>query len=301
MRHRLSCLLVVSALLAGACGDDGDSSAATTTVAEAVTTTAGAVAETDDGVAVDDSTTARWPTPPADLDPADPARWTVTVVERRPHDPGAFTQGLEQLSDGRLLESTGIRGESTIRIVDPTTGDVLESQPLDDTEFGEGATVVDDTIVQLTWRAERARRWSLPDLEPLSSWDYTGEGWGICRLGDRLAMSDGTSTLSFRDPDDFSLLEQVTVTFDGNEVTRLNELECVDGHVVANIWQSPTIVVIRPDGAGVASIDGTPLVDEIGTDEPGRAVLNGIAVRDEDTFWMTGKLWPTLFAVTVTS
>lgn len=298
MRHRLSCLIVVSAILAGACGDDGESAAPTTTIAEPTTTSAGS--ETGDADITGEAAS-RWPSPLADLDPADPARWTVSVVDRRPHDPTAFTQGLEQLTDGRLLESTGIRGESTIRLVDPATGDVLVSAALDDADFGEGTTVVDDTVVQLTWRAERALRWRLPDLEPLPAWEYVGEGWGICRLDDRLATSDGTSTLSFRDPGDFSLLEQVTVTFDGNEVTRLNELECVDGHVVANIWQSPTIVVIRPDGAGVASIDGSVLVDEIATDEPGREVLNGIAVRDETTFWMTGKLWPTLFAVTVES
>ena len=83
------------------------------------------------------------------------------------------------------------------------------------------------------------------------------------------------------------------------DVTRLNELECVDGHVIANIWQSPTIIVIRPDGRAVATIDGTPLVDEIGSTAPSREVLNGIAVRDETSFWLTGKQWPTLFAIGV--
>jgi len=114
-------------------------------------------------------------------------------------------------------------------------------------------------------------------------------------------MSDGSATLTFRDPHDFAILEQVTVTFEGDDVTRLNELECVDGHVVANIWQSPAILVIRPDGRAVATIDGTPLVDEIGSTAPNREVLNGIAVRDERSFWLTGKQWPTLFAIGVVS
>ena len=153
--------------------------------------------------------------------------------------------------------------------------------------------------MQLTWQSERARRWRLSDLSPLEPWAFEGEGWGLCLLDDRLAMSDGSAILTFRDPQDFTILEQVTVTFEGDDVTRLNELECVDGHVIANIWQSPMILVIRPDGQVVATIDGTPLVDEIGSQAPSRKVLNGIAVRDETSFWLTGKQWPTLFAVGV--
>ena len=245
------------------------------------------------------SATPRWPRPLDTLDPDAPAQWGVEVLDRFPHDARAFTQGLEALGDGTLLESTGLRGESTIRVVDPTTGIVLDRADLTDEEFGEGTTVVDDTIVQLTWRSERARRWRLSDLSPLEPWAFEGEGWGLCLLDDRLAMSDGSATLAFRDPQDFTILEQVTVTFEGGDVTRLNELECVDGHVIANIWQSPMILVIRPDGQVVATIDGTPLVDEIGSTAPSREVLNGIAVRDETSFWLTGKQWPTLFAVGV--
>ena len=246
-----------------------------------------------------DSATQRWPRPLDTLDPDAPARWGVEVLDRFPHDARAFTQGLEALGDGTLLESAGLRGESTLRIVDPTTGVVLDTVGLADEEFGEGATVVGDTIVQLTWRSERARRWRLNDLTPLEPWTFDGEGWGLCLLDDRLAMSDGSATLTFRDPQDFTVLEQVSVTFEGDDVNRLNELECVDGHVVANIWQSPTILVIRPDGRAIATIDGTPLVDEIDSAVPNREVLNGIAVRDETSFWLTGKQWPTLFAIGV--
>ena len=245
------------------------------------------------------SATQRWPRPLDTLDPDAPARWGVEVLDRFPHDASAFTQGLEALGDGTLLESTGLRGKSTIRIVDPTTGVVLDTADLTDEQFGEGATVVGDTVVQLTWQSERARRWRLSDLTQLEPWTFDGEGWGLCLLDDRLAMSDGSATLTFRDPQNFTVLEQVTVTFEGDAVARLNELECVDGHVVANIWQSPTILVIRTDGRAVATIDGTPLVDEIGSTAPSREVLNGIAVRDETSFWLTGKQWPTLFAVGV--
>ena len=241
----------------------------------------------------------RWPSLLDDLDPAEPARWTVEVRERLPHDPGAFTQGLQVLEDGRFLESTGLRGRSTIRIVEPSTGAVLQREALLAEEFGEGATGVGDTVVQLTWKRGTARRWTLPALEPLSGWRYEGEGWGLCLIGERLAMTDGSSTLTFRSPIDFSIIERVTVTLAGDEVVDLNELECVDGHVIANVWQTETIVVIRPDGAVVAVVDGGPLVDEIDADNPLDAVLNGIAVRDAETLWLTGKLWPTVFGVRV--
>lgn len=296
---RTLAVLLVTAATAAGCSGDGEADSAPTTTAPPVETTV-AEAEPDVEPAVTDETSAaRWPTPLDELDPDSPARWTVEVLERRPHDPAAFTQGLEQLDDGALLESAGLRGESTIRRVDPASGSVLDSAELDDLEFGEGATVSDDTIVQLTWQAEVARRWDLATLEPLPSWEYTGEGWGLCRLADRFAMTDGSATLTYRDTVDFSTLERVTVTLGGDEVVRLNELECVDGHVIANIWLTSTIVVIRPDGRVVATIDGQPLVDEIGDDPDARAVLNGIAVRDDETLWLTGKLWPTLFAVRV--
>lgn len=293
----LAVLLVTTTIAAGCGSGDERESAPTTTVAPVETTTAEAEADVDSTPT--EPSVVRWPTPLDDLDPDSPARWTVEVLERRPHDPGAFTQGLEQLDDGTLLESTGLRGESTIRRVDPASGSVLDSAALDDLEFGEGTTVSDGTVVQLTWQAEVARRWELATLEPLPSWEYTGEGWGLCRLADRFAMTDGSATLTYRDRDDFAVLERVTVTLDGAEVVRLNELECVDGHVIANIWLTSTIVVIRPDGRVVATIDGQPLVDEIGDDPDARAVLNGIAVRDDETLWLTGKLWPTLFAVRV--
>ena len=127
------------------------------------------------------SATQRWPRPLDTLDPDAPARWGVEVLDRFPHDARAFTQGLEALGDGTLLESTGLRGKSTIRIVDPTTGVVLDTADLTDEQFGEGATVVGDTVVQLTWQSERARRWRLSDLTQLEPWTFDGEVGGcVC-------------------------------------------------------------------------------------------------------------------------
>lgn len=303
---RTLAVLLATMTIAAGCGADGDAdSPASTTVAPAESTVTAPGSDTGSAEDADvaHSPVDQWPTPLDELDPDAPARWTVEVLDRLPHDPAAFTQGLEQLADGTLLESTGLRGESTIRRVDPATGAVLDIAELDDLEFGEGATVSDDTVVQLTWKAEVARRWDLATFEPLPAWEYAGEGWGLCLLSDRFAMTDGSATLTYRDVTDFSVLDRVTVTLEGTEVVRLNELECVDGHVIANIWLDSTIVVIRPDGRVVATIDATPLVaeavpiDDLGARSPD--VLNGIAVRDDSSLWLTGKLWPTLFAVRV--
>ncbi|MEM9464399.1 MAG: glutaminyl-peptide cyclotransferase [Actinomycetota bacterium] len=301
-----SMLTLASALLllAGCGGDDTGAPANDTTAPSTAETTARADdterADTgDEDETIIGERVERWPSSLDGLDPADPARWTVEVVSTAPHDPSAFTQGLEHLDDGRLLESTGIRGLSDVRIVDAATGAVEVAAELAPEEFGEGLTVVDDTVIQLTWQEQTARRWSLPDLEPLPSFKYTGEGWGLCLLDDRLAMSDGTGVLQWRDPTDFGLLATVDVTRAGAPVTAINELECVDGHVVANLWRSSDVVVISPDGDVVATIDAGPLVDTIASTEPLREVLNGIAAHPDGTFSLTGKLWPTRFVVEV--
>ena len=309
-RRRPRALIVGVALLAAACGaDDADPAddaldppAVTVTAAQdtASTTTAAtgsAASGTTDETGTD--TEARWPEPLESLDPAAPARWTVEVLGTAPHDPEAFTQGLEPLGDDRLLESTGRRGESDIRIVDPTTGEVEQLVPLEDEEFGEGLTIVGDTVIQLTFEEEIARRWTLPDLEPLPSFSYSGQGWGLCLLDDRLAMTDGSSLLEWRDPETFEVIDAVEVVRNGQPIVQVNELECLDGHVMANIWKTSEIIVIRPDGAVVATIDASELVDTIDSGNPNTETLNGIAAHPDGTFSLTGKLWPTLFVVRV--
>ena len=311
-RLRWSVLLLTSLTMAASCGQSSDVGP----VADAPTTTEGAPATTATNPSVSDDTDSApadpnstddqseppvvwWPTPLAELDPSSPPTWSIEVVTTAPHDPEAFTQGLELLDDGRLLESTGIRGQSDVRIVDRSSGLVDDRRPLEPEEFGEGLTVVDETVLQLTWQAGVARRWTLPELDPLPSFTYEGEGWGLCLLDDRLAMSDGSSTLQWRDPSTFELLATVDVTRAGEPIELINELECIDGHVVANIWKSSEVVIISPTGAVVATIDASDLVAIIASNEPERAVLNGIAAHPDGTFSMTGKLWPTRFLVRV--
>lgn len=166
--------------------------------------------------------------------------------------------------------------------------------------YGEGLTIVDDEIIQLTWQAGRAFRWNLQDFEPLGEFAYQGEGWGICYDGMNLLMSDGSATLTQRNPQDFSELSTASVRRQSGElVNNINELECVDGLVVANIWLTNEIVVIQPNsGVVLISIDASNLAEELGYhgDETS-AVLNGIAYLGDDKWILGGKNWPKQFLV----
>jgi len=226
-------------------------------------------------------------------------RLVPRVLAEHPHDPTAFTQGLE-IVDGSLVESTGRYGVSTLRLVALETGGEIASVDLDDDLFGEGVTSLGDgRLLQLTWKAGRALVWDAASLQPLDTWSYDGQGWGICRLDDdTLAMSDGSATLTLRDIDGFRRTGGVEVLLDGVPVDRLNELECVDGTVWANVWQTGRIVAIDPSTGGVVAVvdaSGLPVDRSVlGSDD----VLNGIA-HDATTgrFLLTGKRWPVLFEV----
>ncbi|OLF17730.1 glutaminyl-peptide cyclotransferase [Actinophytocola xanthii] len=219
------------------------------------------------------------------------------VLEVRPHDRTAFTQGFE-IADGVLYEGTGLEGESTMRATDPKTGAVTRKVDLPPEFFGEGITVVDDTIWQLTWQNGVAIRRDRATLAERERVGYTGEGWGICHDGERLVMSDGSAELTFRDPETFAETGRQEVHDDeGTPVERLNELECVDGSVYANVWLTDSIVRIDPDSGDVtATVDLAGLLPE--EDGVGADVLNGIAaIPDTDEFLVTGKLWPKMFRV----
>ena len=222
------------------------------------------------------------------------------VVERRlPHDPEAFTQGLEVV-DGEVIESTGLYGESSVRRWDLDTGRTVDQVDVPQEFFAEGVTALPDgRLVQLTWKEGTAFVRNPDTLAEVGRFDYEGEGWGICmdEPNDRLVMSDGSATLTFRDPDTFAVEGSVDVIDDGGApVSELNELECVDGRVWANVWQTDTIVVIDPvDGSLDATVDASGLLTE---DERAEAdVLNGIAALPDGSFLLTGKLWPAAFVV----
>ena len=238
------------------------------------------------------------------LDDAGVARWTVEIVEWRPHDPDAFTQGL-QIADGTMYESTGLWGQSSLRTVHPTTGGAIAQVALSDDYFGEGLTVVGDEIIQLTWQSGTAIVYDRFTLEEVGEHRYEGEGWGLCLSEDVLIMSNGSDRLARRDPQTFELLGTVTVTAPGYDgrLDYLNELECVEGMVIANVWQTERLLVIDPEsGRVVAAIDARPLVDDVRQNSAASDidVLNGVAFDESTgTLWMTGKLWPRLYRVRV--
>ncbi|MGW6375703.1 glutaminyl-peptide cyclotransferase [Rhodococcus sp. NPDC055112] len=230
-------------------------------------------------------------------DPDRVERLRVEVVNERPHDRGAFTQGLE-VSDGELLEGTGLSGRSDLRAGSLETGVERLRVPVPEQMFGEGITVVGDTVWQITWRDGVAIARDRDTLAERSRTRYEGEGWGLCAQSDRLVMSDGSDTLTFRDPVTFEPRGTVAVTLDGQPQGQLNELECVgDTAVYANVWQTQQIVRIDPDSGRItAVIDASGLL----TDEESRSVdvLNGIAeVPGTDRFLITGKYYPRLFEV----
>ena len=170
--------------------------------------------------------------------------------------------------------------------------------------FGEGLTLVGDEIIQLSWREGLALRWDRETFELRGDFDYEGEGWGICWDGvrSRLLMSDGTATLTHRDQDDFAVVATTTIRRNNEPVRRINELECVDGLVVANIWMSNEIIVFDPDsGEVLVSINAASLATEAGisADET-HAVLNGIAYQGDGKWILGGKNWPLQFLVTLT-
>lgn len=225
--------------------------------------------------------------------------YTYRVVNAYPHDRGAFTQGLVYL-DGTLYEGTGLYGQSSLRRVDLQTGAVLQQRDLDAQYFGEGIAVVGDRIMQLTWQSNVGFVYDRASFEPVDQWSYPTEGWGLTYDGTRLIMSDGTATLRFLDPQTFAEIGSIDVADANGPVTRLNELEYVNGEIWANVWQTDRIARIDPQTGGVVGwIDLTGLLSAEDRAEP-VDVLNGIAYDAESKrVFVTGKLWPKLFEIEI--
>jgi glutamine cyclotransferase len=229
--------------------------------------------------------------------PPYPTHYGYEIIRSYPHDPEAFTQGLAW-HDGRLFESTGRYGRSSLREVELATGRVLRRAALDPGLFGEGIAVVGDRIVQLTWQDRQAFARDRDTFALRVTFAYPGEGWGLTWDGRRLIMSDGSATLYFRDPETFAELGRIEVTDAGAPVTRLNELEMIGNEVWANIWGSERIARIDPASGRVTGwIDLEGLTPAAAPGHP-IDVLNGIAWDAADKrLFVTGKLWPRLFAI----
>ena len=229
---------------------------------------------------------------------ASAAKLRLKVVRTFPHDPSAFTQGL-LFFEGKFYESTGLYGRSSLRRVDPESGVVERGVDLQADLFGEGLARVGGRLIQLTWQNGRALVWNLATLRKEREISYQGEGWGICFDGRSLVMSDGSDTLALRDPEGFARVGEIVVRRAGKPVRNLNELECVEGAVYANVWQDSHIARIDPRTGEVTGwIDASGLL----APEEARAadVLNGIAyLPATGHLVVTGKLWPRIFEVEI--
>jgi len=220
------------------------------------------------------------------------------IINTYPHDSNAFTQGL-LYTDGKLYESTGLRGRSSLREVKIDSGSVIRKLDLDKKYFAEGLAHVNDKLYQITWQSKKAFVYDLDSFNLEKTFSYNTEGWGICFDGKDLYMSDGTSTIYKRDPKDFKIISQYTVSLDNKEIDYLNELECVDNYIYANVWQSPKILKLdKKTGKVIAEIDASNLLKASGANQDPNAVVNGIAYNPKSkSFYLTGKLWPKLFEV----
>jgi glutamine cyclotransferase len=228
-----------------------------------------------------------------------PADDGYRIAHTYPHDPNAFTQGLVFV-DGHLYESTGLRGQSSLRMVDLETGRVLQEQPIDSKYFAEGLTDWGSTLVQLTWETGTAFVYDRFSFRVLGSFLYTGEGWGLTHDAKSLIVSDGTPVLRFFDPATFKEVRHVIVKDHGKPVTDINELEYVRGQIYANIWHSDRIARIDPKtGKILGWMDLKGLLPDNDHSSP-EAVLNGIAYDAvHDRLFVTGKLWPKLFEIKI--
>lgn len=226
--------------------------------------------------------------------------YSYKIVQAYPHDPLAFTQGLVY-EDGVLYEGTGLYGQSTLRMVELETGNILKLRRLAPQYFGEGITLWKDKIVQLTWQEKTGFVYDKASFELLQEFSYETEGWGITHDGQKLIMSDGSANLYFLDPETLQEIGRVTVKENDKPVVRLNELEFIKGKVYANIWQTDRIAIISLETGHVeAWLDLAGLLrpeDRTGSED----VLNGIAYDAQgDRLFVTGKLWPKLFHIELT-
>ena len=223
----------------------------------------------------------------------------VRVVKVYPHDANAFTQGLE-VEGETLYEGTGKYGGSTLRRVELSSGETKLYQKLPQNYFGEGISILNGKIYQLTWKERKCAVYEKESLKYIRYFDYSGQGWGLANDGKHLYMSDGTSSIRVVDPDTFKVIRKIRVKEGRKSIDNLNELEFFDGHLYANIWYKDYIAKIDPEsGAIVAWIDCSN-VYPAKTRPNVEHVLNGIAHDAESgRLFITGKRWPRLYEIEI--
>lgn len=233
-----------------------------------------------------------------DKPPEGPKILSYSIVGAFPHDTSSYTQGL-LIYKGEMYEGTGNWGFSKLKKVDLKTGKTIKEISLDKKYFGEGITILNDSIYQLTYKEKTAFIYTLNDFKKIKEFTIDIEGWGLTNDGKNLIVSTGSSELNYYEPSTFKLLKTQTVTEAGLPVSNINELEYINGFVYANQYQAAYILKIDPaTGAVVAKADLTSMWDRIKAIDPDADVPNGIAY-DAATkkIYITGKWWPELYEV----
>jgi len=230
-----------------------------------------------------------------------PSIYTYEIVNTYPHDITSYTQGLE-FYNGELYESTGQYKESKLRKVDFKTGEVIKNINLEDKYFGEGLTILNDKIYQLTWKANTGFVYDVNTFEKLSSFNYgkSKEGWGIANNGKKLYKTDGTEKIWVLNSENLTEESHIEVYTEKGKIPSLNELEYIDGKLFANIYQRNGVVIINPENGAVEDVIDFKPLKKLVTQHPELDVLNGIAYHPErKTIFVTGKNWDKLFEVTI--
>ncbi len=226
-----------------------------------------------------------------------PKMFSYRVIEELPHDRSAYTQGF-YFENNFFYEATGLKGESTLRKVIPKTGEVISSFAIPASIFGEGITAFHNKIIQLSWQSRLGYVYEKDNFKLLEQFNYSTEGWGITTDSTFLIMSDGTNYLYFLNPQDFSIVKSLEVYDNHSPVTKLNELEYIEGKIWANIYMTNKIAIIEPETGKIdAYVDLTGLLNpklrQADTD-----VLNGIAYdKKTKRIWLTGKKWPKVYRI----
>jgi len=234
------------------------------------------------------------------LAPHPPKQYAYRIIREFPHDTKAYTQGLV-FDDGYLYESTGLKGESSLRKVNLQTGETILRVDLAEKYFGEGLALVDDKLIQLTWQNQVAFVYQKSDFTVLDQINYNiKEGWGLTYDGTHLLMTDGTATLYFLDKDYLTEVRRLEVCDHKGKMDQLNELEYISGELWANVYNSDFILRIDPKtGIVKGRIDMSGLLKK-SDQKYDTNVLNGIAYDEKNgKIYVTGKNWPKLFEIQV--
>jgi glutamine cyclotransferase len=219
------------------------------------------------------------------------------ILAEYKHDPKAFTQGLE-IYNNYLYEGTGLYGRSSLRKVEIQSGKVLKKINLDKKYFGEGITVLDNKIYQISWKENTAFVYDI-NFNLINQFQYEGEGWGLANNGKNLIMSNGSQFIFFRNPKTFEIIKKIKVNINDKIVQNINELEYYNGYIYANVWQTDYIIKINSENGNVnAYLNLENILQKDYKKETD--VLNGIAYDHENkNFLITGKLWPKIFRIKI--